>query len=67
MKSIANKLKDTVKLEEKKNANDKNFKEFEQLISQMEKLGYTQKPDYTFPLVDTIGKTTYSTLNKRTI
>jgi hypothetical protein len=67
MKSIADKLQDTVKLEEKKNASDKNFKEFEQLISQMDKLGYTQKPDYSFPLVDTIGKTTYSTLNKHTI
>jgi hypothetical protein len=67
MKSIADKLQDTVKLEVKKNANDKNFKEFEQLISKMDKLGYTQKPDYSFPLVDTIGKSTYLILNKQTI
>jgi len=67
MKSIADKLKDTVKLEEQKNSNDKNFKEVEKLISQMNKLGLVQKPDYSFPLVDTIGKTTYSILNKHTI
>jgi hypothetical protein len=67
MKSIADKLKDTVKLEEKKYINDKTLKEFEQLISQMDKLGYSQKPDYSFPLVDTIGKTTYSILNKHSV
>jgi hypothetical protein len=67
MKSIADKLKDTIKLEEKKNANDKHFQEFEQLISQMDKLGVSKKPDYPFPLVDTIGKTIFSTLNKRSV
>lgn len=67
MKSIVEKLIDTVKTEEKKNSKDKSFKEFEQLISQMDKLGFTQKQDYTIPLVDTIGKTTYSTLNKHSV
>ncbi len=67
MKSIVDKLKETVKLEEEKNANDMNFKAFEQFISQMDKLGYSQKPDYTFPLVDTIGKTTYLILNKHSV
>lgn len=65
MKSIADKLKETVKLEEKKNSHDKNFREFDLLLKEMNKLGYSQKPDYSLPLVDTIGKTTYSTLNKR--
>ena len=67
MKSIVNKLKETIKLEEKKNANDKNFKEIEQLILEMDKWGYSKKPDYSFPLVDTIGKTTYPTLNKHSV
>ena len=64
MKSIADKLNEVVKLEEKKNANDKNFQEFEKLISQMERLGYSKKANYSLPLVDTIGKSMYSTLNK---
>jgi cell fate (sporulation/competence/biofilm development) regulator YlbF (YheA/YmcA/DUF963 family) len=64
MKSIADKLKETVKAEEKNNSADKNFREFEQLLAKMDKLGYSQKPDYSLPLVDTIGRTAYSTLNK---
>lgn len=67
MKSIADKLQDTIKSGLEKNANDKSFKEFEYLVSQMDKLGYSQKPYYSFPLVDTIGKTTYSTLNKHSV
>jgi len=67
MKSIDDKLKETVKLEEKKHSNDKSFKEFEKLLAQLDKLGCSQKPDYSFPLVDTIGKTTYSNLNKHLI
>lgn len=67
MKSIADKLKDTIKLEEKKNASDKNFQQFENFISQMDKLGFTRKPKYSFPLVDTIGKSTYSILNKHSV
>ena len=64
MKSIADKTKQAIKLEEKKNSHDKKFSEFNQLLEQMEKLGYSQKPNYSFPLVDTIGKTTYSILNR---
>jgi len=67
MKSIADRLQETVKSEERKNANDKNFKEFEQIVFQMVKLGFSKKPDYSFPPVDTIGKTTYSTLNKHSV
>lgn len=64
MKSIADQLNETIIAEELKNSKDEKFREFEQVLSQMEKLGYSQKPDYSFPLVDTIGKTTYSVLNK---
>jgi len=65
MESIADKIKKAIILEGNKNLNNKMFsEEFNQLLAQMEKLGYSQKPKYTFPLVDTIGKTTYSVLNK---
>jgi hypothetical protein len=67
MKATADRLQETVKSEERKNAIDKNFKEFEQIVSQMVKLGFSQKPDYSFPLVDTIGKTTYPALNKHSV
>jgi hypothetical protein len=67
MRSIADKTKQTINLEEKKNFDDKNFSEFNQLLTQIDKLGYFEKPNYSFPLVDTIGKTTYSTLNKHSV
>ncbi len=67
MKSLADKLKDIIKLEEKKNDNDKNFKEFGKLLIKLDELGHYPKPDYSLPLVDTIGKTTYSTLNKHLV
>ena len=64
MESIAEKLQETIKAENEKNSNDKNFQEFEQLLEEMENLCSTKKPEYSFPLVDTIGKTYYSTINK---
>ena len=67
MKTIADKLKETVKVEQNKNSNIKNLKEFDQLIAQIDKLGYSKKAVYSLPLVDTIGKTTYTTLNKPSI
>lgn len=66
MKSTVDKLEETLKTEGEKNSKDQKFKEFEQLIEQIENLGYSQRPNYSFPLVDTIGKTTYSALNKHT-
>lgn len=67
MKSIVDKIKETTKAEEKKNASDKSLREFEKLLVNMDKLGCLKKPDYSLPLVDTIGKTTYSTLNKHSV
>ena len=67
MTSIADKMKQAIKFEEQKNSDDKKFAEFSLLLAEIDKLGYSQKPNYSFPLVDTIGKTTYSTLNKHSI
>ena len=67
MTSIADKMKQAIKIEEQKNSDDKKFAEFNLLLAEIDKLGYSQKPNYSFPLVDTIGKTTYSTLNKHSI
>lgn len=64
MKSIVEKVQETIKVEEEKNSKDKKFQEFEQLLEQLEKLGSINKPEYSFPLVDTIGKTYFSTINK---
>lgn len=65
MNSLVDKVQDTIKVEELKNSKDTNFKELQQLIDDMKKLGVDKKPDYTLPLADTIGKGYYSSLNKR--
>ena len=64
MKSIETKLRKTIKLEEKKIQNDKNYTDFKQLLDQLDDLGITKKPSYTLPLVDTIGKKTFFSFNK---
>jgi hypothetical protein len=64
MESIADKLQATVKIEESRNSDDAKLKEFQQILDEMEKLGLSKKPDYSLPLVDTIGRTYYSALNK---
>jgi len=64
MKSLAEKLQETVKVEELKNSKDTNFKELQQILDEMEKLGLDKKPDYTLPMVDTIGRAYYMSLNR---
>ncbi|MDO6434287.1 hypothetical protein Q4E93_26995 [Flavitalea sp. BT771] len=64
MNSIAEKIQETINAEELKNLGDNKFKELQQLIETMRELGMDRKPEYTFPLTDTIGKTCYSSLNK---
>lgn len=64
MNTIVDQIQETIKIEEHKNSKDTNFKELQQLIDDMKKLGVDKKPDYTLPLADTIGKGYYSSLNK---
>ena len=44
---------------------EKKVKEFDKLLSEMKNAGIIKKPVYNLPLVDTIGKTYYSSMNKR--
>jgi hypothetical protein len=67
MRSIVNKVKETILLEEQKKSNNKQLKDFQQLLDYLDALGSRQKADYSIPLVDTIGKTTYSVLNKQNL
>ena len=66
MKKLADRLQDTIKAEKLIRSKDQNFRKLENYLIEIEKLGYTRKQEYTIPLVDTIGRTTYSTLNKST-
>ena len=65
MKSITDKLKETIQMEEAKNSKDRNYVEIEQLFDELRKMGLLTKPDYTFPIVDTMGKHLYSSLHEQ--
>ena len=64
MNYITDRLQEAIKTEGARNANDTKLKEFERLLEQMEQLDSAKKPEYSFPLVDTLGKNYYSTTNK---
>lgn len=66
MKKLADRLQDTIKAEKLIRSEDQNFRKLENYLIEIEKLGYSRKQEYTIPLVDTIGRTTYSTINKST-
>jgi len=63
MNTLTDKLKETINCEQVKLANNINFQEFEKLVKALDQLGNTPKAQYSIPLVDTIGKSTYSLLN----
>lgn len=65
MKLLAEKLEGIISMESLKNSEDKKMKEVEQLLIEMKKTGLLRQPTYNLPLVDTIGKTYYSSINKR--
>lgn len=64
MKSIVDRVNDTIKKEESKHSRNKNLHDFDKLLEQIDKLGSYKKPEYSLPLVDTIGKTYSSAINK---
>jgi hypothetical protein len=64
MNSITQKIQETIKTEDVRNAGDMQFIALQQFIQDLKELGMDKKPEYTFPLTDTIGKTYYSSLNR---
>lgn len=67
MNNLSEKLQEIIAKEEKKNSHDKQFEKLDQFVDEMKKSGLIKKPDYTLPMVDTIGKTYYSSINRKEI
>jgi hypothetical protein len=65
MKFITEKLTEILSEQNLKSLESKKIKEVEQLLEEMKRTGLLKTPVYNLPLVDTIGKTYYSTTNKR--
>ncbi len=66
MKSITEKLIEATDKQSGNTSENKKVKDFERLLTEMKKTGILKQPSYDLPLVDTIGKTYYSSTNKRT-
>ena len=65
MKDIEVKVVKMIQKEEQKLNNE--LKKLDILIKDIEEMFPTEKPSYTLPLVDTIGKTYYNTLNRSAV
>lgn len=64
MKLLTEQLTDAISKELSKTLEEQKLKEFDKLITDMKKAGLIKRPIYDLPLVDTIGKTYYSLINK---
>jgi hypothetical protein len=64
MKLLTDKLTDTISKELSNPLEEQKLRDFDKLITEMKKAGLIKKPIYNLPLVDTIGKTYYSSINK---
>lgn len=65
MKNIADKLEEIKNQTDVEKAKFEQLTRFEDTIKNLEKVLTLEKPTYSFPQVDTIGKQTYTSLNKK--
>lgn len=65
MKLIAEKLTEVISKEFSRTSEKESLKEIGKTLDDMKNAGIIKKPVYNLPLVDTIGKTYYSSINKR--
>lgn len=66
MELLIQKLSDVKSKELSKPGEKNRFNDFEALLEDLRNTGVIKKPSYNLPLVDTIGKTYYSAINRRT-
>lgn len=65
MKNIADKLEEIKSQTDVEKAKFEQLARFDDTIKNLEKVLTLEKPTYSFPQVDTIGKQTYTSLNKK--
>ncbi len=64
MELLNERLTKVISNELSKPMEEQKLKDFDKLISDMKTAGLIKKPSYNLPMVDTIGKTYYSAINK---
>ena len=64
MKLLTEQLTDAISKELSNSMEEQKLVSFDKFIKEMKKAGLIKQPIYNFPLVDTIGKTYYASINK---
>lgn len=65
MKQIATKLEEVIIKTEAEKAKFEQLAKFDETLKNLQKVITLEKPSYSFPQIDTIGKRTYSSLNRK--
>jgi len=65
MKNIADKLEEIKSQTDVEKTKFEQLSKFDETMKNLQKILTLEKPSYSFPQVDTIGKRTYTTLNKK--
>lgn len=64
--TISEKVEQIISQENEKQDNKTRMELFRDLQTQMEKIGFTQRQEYTLPPLDTIGRKVFEVTNART-
>lgn len=65
MKNIAENIEQIIKRLETNNAKFEQISKLDETLKSLQVVSSTEKPSYILPQIDTIGKNTYSSLNKK--
>ena len=65
MKNIAENIEQIIKRLEPNNAKFEQISKLDDTLKSLQSVSTIDKPSYIFPQIDTIGKNTYSSLNKK--
>ena len=65
MKNIAENIEQIIKRLEPNNAKFEQISKLDDTLKSLQSVSPIDKPSYIFPQIDTIGKNTYSSLNKK--
>lgn len=64
MKPITDQIQEAIKAHELRNQNTEGLEKLQDFIDQIKKNGLDNKPAYSLPLTDTLGRSFYASYNK---
>lgn len=65
MKDIVDKLEQVIQISGDSNVNFEQIIKLDEALKSIKDINFIEKPSYVYPQIDTIGRNTYSFLNKK--